>query len=167
MRQKVFSMVMAVIFAFTILGCASTSSVTSIIDPTVSLSDFKTLSVNVQTKVEDSEKEVQAFKAILISELKKKNKWEVVDGSPQNQLELSATITNLNKVGGASRILLGALAGQASVDVSVVLKDTKGNVVSQFSVNGKSSGGTIFAGGTEQALEKAAEQIVAFLDGGK
>lgn len=93
----------------------------------------------MQTKVEDSAKEAQDFKNILISELKKKNKWGVVDGNPQTQLELLATITDLNKVSGASRILLGALAGRAS---DVVLKDAKGNVISQFAVNGKSSGKT-------------------------
>jgi hypothetical protein len=160
-------MVMVMIFALTFWGCASTSSVNSTLAPTVSLDGFKTISVAVQTKVEDSEKEVKTFKEILISELKKKNKWEVVDGNPQCQLGLSATITNLNKVGGASRILLGALAGRASVDVDVVVKDAKGKVISQFVVNGKSSGGTIFAGTTDQALEKAAEQIAAFMESGK
>jgi len=167
MRQKVFSLIVVMIFAVAILGCASTSSVTSTIAPTVSLDGFKTLSVSVQTKVEDSEREAQAFKEILISELKKKNKWEVVGSNPQSQLELSATITNLNKVGTAARLLAGAIAGRASVDVDVVLKDTKGKVISQFAVNGKSSGGTIFAGTTDQALEKAAEQIAAFMQNGK
>lgn len=167
MRRKVFSMVLVVIFALSFYGCASTGSITSTIAPTVSPDGFKSLSVSVQTKVEDSEKEAQAFKEILITELKKKNKWEVVGSSSQSQLELSATITNLKKVGTAARLLGGGIAGRASVDVDVVLKDTKGNVISQFSVNGKSSGGTIFAGGTEQALEKAAEQIAAFMESGR
>jgi uncharacterized protein YggL (DUF469 family) len=108
-------MVLVVIFALSFYGCASTGSVTSTIAPTVSLDGFKTVSVSVQTKVEDSEKEAQAFKEILITELKKKNKWEVVGSSPQSQLELSATITNLKKVGTAARLLGGALAGRASV----------------------------------------------------
>lgn len=166
MRRILFN-IAVVLFISGLLGCASTSSVKSTVSPTISLDSFKTLSVSVQTKVEDSEKEAQNFKEILISELKKKNKWEIVDSNPQNQLELSATITDLKKVGGGARLLLGALAGQASVDVDVVLKDSKGNVISQFSVNGKSSGGTIFAGGTDQAFEKASEQIVAFMDTGK
>ncbi len=142
MKHKTFNMVLVVIFAFTLWGCASTGSVTSTIAPTISLDGFKTLSVSVQTKAEDSEREAQAFKEILIAELKKKNKWEVFDGSPHGQLKLSATITNLNKVGTATRLIAGGLAGRASVDVEVSLKDAKGNVISQFSVNGKSSGGT-------------------------
>ena len=167
MKGKIFSMVVVVLFMAGLLGCASTSSVNSTLAPTVSLNNFKTLSIDVQTKVEDSEKEAKTFKEILTSELKKRNKMEVIDGNQQTQLNLSATITNLNKVGGASRIILGALAGKASVDVDVVLKDAKGNVLSQFVVNGKSSGGTIFAGTTDQALEKAAEQIAAFMEKGK
>ncbi|MCL4537286.1 MAG: DUF4410 domain-containing protein [Nitrospirae bacterium] len=168
MRRKILGMMVVMIFALGFYGCASTSTVNTTIVPTVPLDSFKTVSINVQTKVEDSEKEMQAFKGILISELTKKNKWEVITGNAsQGQLGLTATITNLNKVGGASRILMGALAGRASVEVEVVLKDSKGNVISQFSVNGKSSGGTIFAGTTDQALEKAAEQIVAFMDGRK
>jgi hypothetical protein len=165
MRGKIFSIVVAAIFMAGLWGCASTSSVNSTIAPTVPLDNFKTVSVNVQTKVEDSEKEAQTFKDILISGLKKKNKLEVVDGNQQTQLNLTATIIKLNKVGGAARIFLGALAGQASVDV--MLKDAKGNVISQFAVNGKSSGGTIFAGTTDQAFEKAAEQIMAFAGSGK
>jgi hypothetical protein len=161
------TMVVAVIFAAGLFGCASSSKVNNAMTPTVSLDNFKTLSISVQTKVEDSADEAKSFKEILTSELKKKNKWEVLDGNTQCQLELSAMITDLNKVGGASRIFLGALAGRASVDVDVMVKDANGKVISKFSVNGKSSGGTIFAGTTNQALEKAAEQIVAFMDGGK
>ena len=167
MRGKIFSIVVIVMLMMGLLGCASTSTVNTAMAHTVSLGSFKTLSVDVQTKVEDSEKEAKTFREILTSELKKRNKMEVIDGNQQTQLNLSATITNLNKVGGASRIFLGALAGQASVDVDVVLKDAKGNVVSQFAVNGKSSGGTIFAGTTDQALEKAAAQIAAFMENGK
>lgn len=122
MRRKVFGIVVAVIFVGGLLGCASTSTVNTAMAPTVALDNFKTLSIDVQTKVEDSADEAKAFKEILTSELKKKNKWEVLDGN-QCQITLSATITDLNKVGGASRILLGALAGRASVDVDVVLKD--------------------------------------------
>lgn len=166
MKRKIFSMVLAVMFALSFYGCASTSSVNTAIAPTIPLDSFKTVSVNVQTKVEDSEKEAKTFKEILSSELKK-NRWEVLDGNPQCQLELSATITNLNKVAGASRILLGALAGKASVDVDVIVKDAKGKVISQFTANGKSSGGTIFAGTTDQALEKAAAQMAAFMENGK
>ncbi len=167
MRGKIFGMILTVMFALSFYGCASTSSVNTAIAPSVPLDSFKTVSVNVQTKVEDSEKEAKTFKEILTSELRKNNKWDVLDGNPQCQLELSATITNLNKVGGASRIILGALAGRASVDVDVVVKDAKGKVISQFAVNGKSSGGTIFAGTTDQALEKAAAQIAAFMQNGK
>ncbi|MBM4141654.1 MAG: hypothetical protein FJ242_09290 [Nitrospira sp.] len=106
MKSRAFMTI--IIFAVTLWGCASTGMVSSIISPTVSLDNFKTLSINVQTKVEDSEKEVQAFKEILITELKKKNKWEVVESSSQSQLELLATITNLNKVTTAGRLLVGA-----------------------------------------------------------
>ena len=167
MRRKVFSKIIVVIFIAGLMGCASTSSINSTLTPAVPLDSFKTISVSVQTKVEDSEKETQTFKNILISELKKKNKWELVDGSTQTQINLTATITNLNKVSTAGRLFAGALAGRASVDVDVMLKDAKGNMISQFSVNGKSSGGTIFAGTTDQALEKAGEQIAAFMENGK
>jgi len=160
-------MVVVMISAVTFYGCASTSSVNSTVAPTAAFDSFKTLSINVQTKVEDSEKEAQTFKEILAAEIKKKNKWEVIDANPQCQIEISATITNINKVGGAARIILGALAGRASVDVDVIVKDAKGKVISQFAVSGKSSGGTIFAGTTNQALEKAAEQIAAFMEKGK
>jgi flagellar hook-basal body complex protein FliE len=164
MRKNFITLIIAVFFTI-LYGCASTSSINSTLAPTVPLDNFKTVLVNVQSNVEDSEKETATFKNMLIAELSKNNKWEVVTvNAAKGQLELSATITKLNKVGGVSRILLGGLAGRASVDVDVVLKDSNGNVISQFSANGKSSGGTVFAGGTDQALGKTAEQIVAFME---
>jgi hypothetical protein len=77
-------------------------------------------------------------------------------------VQLNATITELSRVGSGTRLLLGALAGQASVKVDVELKDTTGKILGKFTASGKSSGGTIFAGTTDQALEEAAKEIVGF-----
>lgn len=160
--RKLFVPLMLV---FILWGCASTGSINSTISSEVPLSNFKTLSIDVQSKVKNTEDEVKTLKELLITELKKKNHWDILENHGHSQLTLLATITDISKVGTASRLLFGALAGRASVNVDVVIRDNNNNnVISQFSVTGKSSGGTIFAGTTNQALEKAVEQIVSYLE---
>jgi hypothetical protein len=79
-------------------------------------------------------------------------------------LRLRARITELNKVGTTSRLLLGGLAGRGKVVVVSELLDTRsGQNIGSFNAEGQSSGGSAFAGTTEQAIERAAEQIVEFV----
>jgi len=147
---SIFITLMAVVLT----GCASTSTVTGSVAP-VSVST-RDIAVTVETKAEDSGAEAQKLKELIISELSK-NGWKINN----NGLQLIATIKDITKVGRTARLIGGALAGRASVDVEVVLKNKENSVLNTFSVTGKSSGGTIFAGTTDQALEKAAGEIVS------
>ena len=60
--------------------------------------------------------------------------------------------------------MLGAFAGRGSVKVSADLLDGRsGGKLSAFTSEGKTSAGTVFAGTTEQALQRAAEEIAGFV----
>lgn len=60
--------------------------------------------------------------------------------------------------------MVGAMAGRAGIDVEVELVDVKeSRNIGTFVAQGRSSGGSVFAGTTPQAVERAAEQIVEFI----
>ena len=75
-------------------------------------------------------------------------------------LRIEATIVQLTRVNRQSRVRRGPLAGRASVIANVTLTDAgTGAIVGRFSVEGRSSA----RGTTEQAIRRAAEQIVTVL----
>ena len=93
---------------------------------------------------------------------------KVVDKEPIQETErvvlLKGRITYMKRLTKTARIMLGAMAGRAGVAVHVQLEDgLSGESLGEADIEGKSSGGTIFAGGTEQAFEEAANQIAEFV----
>ena len=144
-------------------GCAASSSVKNDMKSTVPLSTFSSLEVkvNADTPIADCDKEKEALRGMIIAKLQTAGKWSI---AKNGQAEIDATIVEIKRVSAAARVMLGAMAGQASTSVNVIVKEkTTGNIINKFSVEGKSSGGTVFAGGTDQSVEKAAEQITAEL----
>ncbi len=148
--------------ALVLAGCASSGVLTGAVPPAGGLGRFKTVSVTVESRLADTQEEATRLQALIVAGLQKPGRWQVADQNPD--LVLTATLTDVYKVPRAARLIGGALAGQASVDADVVLRDAHGAEVSRFHVTGKSSGGTIFAGTTDQALARAAEQVVAFIE---
>jgi hypothetical protein len=59
---------------------------------------------------------------------------------------------------------VGGAAGRAGIDVEVELFDSEeSKTIGTFVAQGRSSGGTVVAGTTPQAVERAVEQIVEFI----
>ena len=78
-------------------------------------------------------------------------------------LLLKATITKVKRVGGTKRFMLGVGAGRANISAQVNLSDARtGKELGSYTITGE-SGGSAFAGGTDDAVKKAAEQVVAVL----
>lgn len=142
-------------------GCASSVKTTMRVAPTDSIQKFKTIAIIVSSNVQESDEETAKFRRLLAGELANSQRWSVVQVN--GEITLTATIIELTKVSRAARVLVGAMAGQASVETDVVLADATGTVLTRFHVKGKSSGGTVFAGTTEEALEEAAKEIAAVL----
>jgi len=112
----------------------------------------------VDSKLTDSEKDKTAMLIVLTQKLKESGKWDVKESG---HLKVDVTITNMRRVSNTARVLLGALAGTAKTTAEVIVtKVPSGEKVSTFTVVGESSGGSIFAGGTDQSIEMAAIKIV-------
>jgi hypothetical protein len=102
----------------------------------------------------------------IITDLKETELFMTVGGSKtdavsDNGIKVAADIRKIKKVSDNAREWAGALAGQARIVVHVTVSDLKtGGQIETFEVEGK-SGKSAFAGTTEEAVERAAEQITA------
>lgn len=153
-----------------LVGCASGGSTTALQPVSVPLSSaYKTVLVEVTSTVPDSDADARALENEIITELRKDTRFTQVlsaTGNPNAaaDLRLKADIVDLRKVSAGKRVMLGGLAGRGSVKVNAELLDGRdGSKLGAFTSEGKTSGGTVFAGTTEQALQRAAEQIAGFV----
>jgi hypothetical protein len=102
----------------------------------------------------------------IITNLKETELFETVGGNKAaavsgDGIKVAADIRKIKKVSDNAREWAGALAGQARIVVRVTISDLKSrSQIESFDVEGK-SGKSAFAGTTEEAIERAAEQVAA------
>ncbi|MDI1471037.1 hypothetical protein QI155_00600 [Thermodesulfovibrio sp. 1176] len=150
-----------------ISGCAAKSIIQT--EKDFKLRNYKTVSVNVGSFLpscdEECDKEIKNIETLLIEKIKKTALFEIVSVEIQNpELTINIRITELRIVSAKDRFLHGALAGRAKVAGTIELFDHINNEnLGKFIVEGISSGGTVFAGTTKQAVEKFIEQIINFI----
>lgn len=156
------------------IGCASTAVTQMIKEPEIKFNQYEYFSINVEIDdVYFNEEIDDAFidllkDTILRKIFEKKLASKIIYRSNNNLnklLNINITLTDLNKVTAIERFLVGGLAGQGIVGVKVECYDKDNSkVISEAVIMGKSSGGTIFAGTTSQAVEKASEQIANLIE---
>jgi hypothetical protein len=150
-------------------GCASKGTITATTPVGPKLSTYKTILFNTSSQVPGSSEEILQLESMTIAKLREKGLFDkIVSGasSPDAQadLRLNAKIIQLKRVSSGARVMVGAMAGRAGIDVEVELVDVKeSRNIGTFVAQGRSSGGSVFAGTTPQAVERAAEQIVEFI----
>jgi ABC-type uncharacterized transport system auxiliary subunit len=83
------------------------------------------------------------------------------DTNSASGIKIRADIKEINKVSDNARVWMGGLAGQARIVVQVTVTDlNSGNLIETFEAEGK-SGKSARAGTTDDAIQRAAEQVVA------
>jgi len=149
-------------------GCAS-SGVVMGANPTAANAavTYDFVQVTVTSTLANADREIQLLNALVITGLQQTGRFGHVTSSYAPDmtgmgLKVTAEIRELRGVSEAGRIWFGGLAGRARLLVHVTVTDIKsGAPVETFDAEGKSSGGTVFAGTTDQAIQRTAEQIVA------
>lgn len=150
-------------------GCSARSS-SVVASPMPDLSSYSTLAVTVESTVANTAQETAALATEILARAKASGRFkEVRPAAPRESkprtLQLTATITKLKKVSGTKRIMFGVGAGRSNVIAQVNLTDAKtGKALGSYEIKGE-SGGSMFAGGTDDAVGKAGEQVVAVLLG--
>jgi hypothetical protein len=158
MMTRRFVLVLSILGTLT--ACSSSVKTTMQAAPTESIEKFKTMAVIVNA-TEGGATDAEKFHRVLAGALTTLRRWDFVKAN--SDVTLTVTIVELTKVSQPMRVLFGAMMGQASIETDVVLTDAAGTVLTQFHVKGKSSGGSIFAGTTDEAFEEAANEIAAVL----
>jgi hypothetical protein len=145
-------------------GCGSSGRVQVTI-PAARLGGYNTALVQASSGIEDTKKEAIQLEATAAMIARNKLPFQQVltkRDSPEALVELrvEARIVQLERVTALTKELYGKMAGRARLVAEVVLVDAAtGNVVARFTAEGQSS----TSEGMEQAIKRAAEQIVAFV----
>ena len=83
------------------------------------------------------------------------------DTNSASGIKIRADVKEINKVSDSARVWMGGLAGQARIVVQVTVTDlNSGNLIETFEAEGK-SGKSARAGTTDDAIQRAADQVVA------
>lgn len=165
-RSRILGLSAITFLALVLAGCASTSSTVASEPMETKLGKYKTLIINTTAAVEQADTETAQLEGVLSAKLKRTGLFQNVhtDTTRKDGVMLNAKIVNLKKVSPTKRLMLGAFAGRGTMAVDVELVDAKtGKKLGSFLSEGKTSGGTAFAGTTEQAIEKVAEEIATFV----
>ena len=172
-------LVVAVLFTF---GCAAKRICTVTIPCTTKLSNYDCLKIEQFTysqafreaKIKDADDEMKGN--ILRDGLQQRVQYkiynlnifeDVVNAEPPDDAEqivvLKGEITYMKRVTQTARLMGGAYAGRARVDMDIHLVDFQtGDIIGAASVKGTSTGGP-FGGLTEQAFENTAQLIAEFI----
>jgi hypothetical protein len=147
-------------------SCASSGALRVTMPLTVGLDPGRRLVLRVESIVPEAGKALAELEKLTINRLRPilPNVLTAAASTEPADYVLRARIVSLDKVGGGARFFFGGLAGRAGVVVDCELLDGKqGTRLGGFVAEGRSSGGTIFAGTTLQALELASDQIATFV----
>ena len=159
----------AVLLAVSLLaGCASSSGVIKQISPALISKpvSLDTVLVHTTSFLASLKKEKTQLNDLIFSGLKGTGLFTTVTENgtttgPGNGIRIESDIRAIKPVSDDARQWFGALAGQAQILVKVTIFDLKsGNQIESFEVEGK-SGQSAYAGTTDEAIQKAAEQVVA------
>jgi hypothetical protein len=146
------------------MGCGSSGRV-QVITPATRLSRYNTALIQAFSGVDDTKKEAIQLEATVAMIARDRVPFQQIltkRDSPEAKVDLriEARIVQLEKVTARAKALYGRMGGRARVAVEAVLIDVAtGAVVGQCTAEGQSS----TSEGMEQAIKRAAEQIVTFV----
>ncbi|MCL4456712.1 MAG: hypothetical protein M1147_05665 [Nitrospirae bacterium] len=153
------------------IGCSTTSTIkerqnySDNVSLASTVNKNESISVIVLGKTEDKE-EMDFLRTELIDQFQQ-NGFTITGNNPM--VTIKVEITNVKRVSRGTRMLLGALAGKAMIEVGVVI--IKNNqTVSIFELKTESISFTGWGGSpgtTKQALSESAEKLVKIVANGK
>lgn len=150
------------------VGCAS-SGKSAMREPlSVKLGQFKAATVEVKSALSKSPDRLDEFMVQLenriIAKLRARNAFEKIYASTADSaadLEIQVIITSIRDVSNFNRVMWGAFAGQANSKATVNFKEhASGKLIGSGEIEGTSSGGSVMAGTTSEAVDRAADEVV-------
>lgn len=154
---------------FSVFGCASSGTSHFSQPLTENLSNYRSVVIAVTSNVANTEALVMQIEGAMLVALKNQGKYSKVSSAVSNtadsaEMKVAVTITRIRDVSTFGRVMLGAFAGQGIVYAEIELTESRsGKILAKGSIEGKTSGGSIFAGTTPQAADRVAEEAVKFI----
>jgi hypothetical protein len=151
-------------------GCASSGAIRQVtpISTGVPVSvDFAL--IQTSTGLAGLEAETNLLNDLVITGLRGRGVFGDVDGNPaaagsSGGIKVEIKILDIKKISHDERQWAGALAGRARILVQATVSDlSSGKPIETFQAEGLSSGGSNLAGTTDEAVQQAAELVVAEL----
>ena len=149
-------------------GCASSSATVSPAQPVMTSEpaslDF--ILVSTTSDLGNVEGERRSFNDQVLSGLRETGLFASVEdenttNNPGTGIKVESKITGITKVTHGARLWYGGLAGRARVVVQVNISDLgTGKQIEAFEVEGN-SGNSARSGLTDEAIQRAAEQVVS------
>ena len=155
------------IVTLTLAGCASSGMVRGASPITVAKPfELDLIFVKTSSSLGDLEAEKQMLNDKIVSGLKERHIFNAVSGNRAelgsgSGITISADIKEIRKISKEQRQWGGAMAGRARIRIQVTVSDlNSGGRIETFEAEGVSSGGSDLAGTTDEAVERAAAEVV-------
>ncbi len=149
------------------VGCASSGLVRNASPITAKKPfDLELILVKTSSSSGDLEAEKTMLMDALVSDLRDTQLFHQVSATQAelgsgSGIAVNAEIMAIKKVSKGARLWAGALAGQARIQVRVLVTDlNSGTPIETFEAEGVSSGGSNQAGTTGEAIERVAGEVV-------
>jgi len=123
--------------------------------------------VEISSAIGGLEIEKHQLDEFIVSDLRGHGIFDEVGDDPSaagtsNGIKIQVVIKEIKKVSRNEREWAGAVAGRALILVEATVSDlSSGKPIETFEAEGESSGGSNLAGTTDEAVQRAAEQVVA------
>jgi len=151
-------------------GCSSTGQNTVRQPFQTKLSRFNSAYVEVKSTVANPPERFGEFlvqlESRIIADLRAQNTFKKIyshAADPDNTAEVGilVIVSGVRNVDNFDRIMWGAMAGQAKTKALVEVRDRKTNeLLGSAEIEGASSGGSVVAGTTGQAVDRVADEVV-------
>lgn len=153
--------------AFTV-GCGGGYKVSESKALEAKLGVFRSAQLEASSGDAETHEAVEPFKTKLFGELTSRGvftNYSTGLDAGDSEIRLSVVLTGLKTVSATERAMFGGMAGKARLTAAVTLTHLKTNQeLGAFTITGKSSGGSVAAGGTSEAIDMTAIGVAEFLE---
>jgi hypothetical protein len=164
MKSVIF--IVWLLMVLNLAGCVSSGSVHNASPITAKPFDLDLILVKCTSSLKDLAVESQVLNDKTVSGLRDSQMFKEVaanqaDLGVGSGITINAQIVEIIKVSKNKRLWAGAMAGRAKIRIQVRVSDlNSGHQIETFEAAGESSGGSALAGTTDEAIERAADEIV-------
>ena len=170
--QRILCIVVPLVLFFA-AGCASTGKSTINQPFATRLGQYKSTTVEVTSEASKSPERLAEFlvqlESRIIAKLRERNAFakiysQAADADSQADLRTRVVIISLRDVNNVDRVMWGAFAGQANTKALVEVRERASDkLLGSGEIEGKSSGGSVMAGTTLEAVDRVADEVVRLI----